>query len=133
MTLLSLLIQGTTIISVARRLGLVAEEVPNADDFGIQLDDNLPTSLQTIVLKESHFVNGNTLSSMTLPKGSLVIMIRRDEQYLIPNGTLQLQSGDILLLMQETASGESVQQNKKMSLPKMPNLSRLARGREQSK
>ena len=132
-TLLSLLIQGTTIISVARRLGLVAEEVPNADDFGIQLDDNLPTSLQTIVLKESHFVNGNTLSSMTLPKGSLVIMIRRDEQYLIPNGTLQLQSGDILLLMQETASGESVQQNKKMSLPKMSNLSRLARGREQSK
>lgn len=106
-TLLSLLVQGTTVISAARRLGLVEEETPHADDFGIQLDDSLPTSLDTIVLTDSHLSRGDTLGAMSLPKGSLVIMIKRDDRYIVPNGTLRLLPGDTLLLMQETESASN--------------------------
>ncbi|OKY85358.1 MAG: K+/H+ antiporter [Bacteroidales bacterium 52_46] len=102
-TLLSLIVQGTTVIAAARRLGLVEEEAPQADDFGIQLDDDMPTSLHTLVLTEEHFINGNTLGSMSLPQGSLVIMIKRSDKYMVPNGRLALHPGDTLLLMQESA------------------------------
>lgn len=93
--------QGTTVIAAARRLGLVEDEVPQADDFGIQLDDDMPTSLHTLVLSEDDFSRGNTLGSMSLPKGSLVIMIKRDDRYIVPNGSVALLPGDTLLLMQE--------------------------------
>lgn len=104
-TLLSLLVQGTTVISAARLLGLVKEPSPDADDFGIEIDDSMPTSLDTMVLTEDHFDRGNTLGAMSLPKGSLVIMIKRDDRYMVPNGTIPLHAGDTLLLMRE-AEGE---------------------------
>lgn len=102
-TLLSLIVQGTTVISAARRLGLVEDEAPQADEFGIQLDDDMPTSLHTLVLSEEHFLNGNTLGSMSLPEGALVIMIKRGDRYIVPNGTMALLAGDTLLLMQEVS------------------------------
>lgn len=105
-TLLSLLIQGTSVISVARRLGLVEEEKPQADDFGIEIDENMPTSLDTMVLEEGHFANGNTLGTMSLPEGSLVIMIKRDDRYIVPNGTMSLHPGDTLLLMQNAQDAD---------------------------
>ena len=101
-TLLSLLVQGTTVITAARRLGLVEEESPQADDFGIEIDDNMPTSLNTMMLADEHFSNGNTLGAMSLPKGTLVIMIKRADRYIIPDGTMPLHPGDTLLLMQES-------------------------------
>lgn len=101
-TLLSLLVQGTTVITAARRLGLVEEESPQANDFGIEIDDNMPTSLNTMVLADEHFSNGNTLGAMSLPKGTLVIMIKRADRYIIPDGTMPLHPGDTLLLMQES-------------------------------
>lgn len=102
-TLLSLIVQGTTVIAAARRLGLVEDEAPQADEFGIQLDDDMPTSLHTLVLSEEHFLNGNTLGSMSLPEGALVIMIKRGDKYMVPNGRVALHPGDTLLLMQESA------------------------------
>lgn len=102
-TLLSLIVQGTTVIAAARRLGLVEDEAPQADEFGIQLDDDMPTSLHTLVLSEEHFLNGNTLGSMSLPEGALVIMIKRGDRYIVPNGTMALLAGDTLLLMQEVS------------------------------
>lgn len=101
-TLLSLLVQGTTVIAAARCFGLVEEETPQPDDFGIELDDNLPTSLDTLILTGSDLAGGDTLGSMSLPEGALVIMIRRGDRYLVPNGTLRLLAGDALLLMRQT-------------------------------
>lgn len=101
-TLLSLLVQGTTVISAARRLGLVDDSRPEPDNFGIEIDDDIPTSLHTMVLTPGHFSRGNTLSAMSLPKGALVILVKRGNSYIVPNGTLALQPDDTLLLMQET-------------------------------
>lgn len=100
-TLLSLLIQGTTVISSARRLGLVENDAPADDDFGVELADELPTSLQTIELTERHLAGGNTLRDMHLPQGQLVMMIKRGNRYIVPNGTRKLLPGDRLLVIYE--------------------------------
>ena len=102
-TILSLLTQGTTVVSSARKLRLIDDSVTDSDDFGLDIDDSHTASLQTWRLKESDLSNGNTLKDMRLPEGSLVIMIRRNGKYIIPNGTRRLHAGDALLIIKDHA------------------------------
>lgn len=104
-TILSLLIQGTTVISAARRLDLVDSDSHGADDFGVELADELPTSLHTLTLTPEHLAKASTLSEMQLPAGSLVIMIRRGNRYIVPNGHRRLHHADTLLIIKEDESG----------------------------
>lgn len=103
-TLLSLLIQGTTVIASAKKLKLIDPDAKEDDDFGVELADDIPTSLQTLTLTEQHLAEGNTLRDMQLPAGSLVMMIRRDSRYIVPNGTRRLLPGDTLLIIREEKS-----------------------------
>lgn len=99
-TLLSLLIQGTTVISAAKRLDLISPDKPESD-FGVELSDELPTSLHTITLTEEQCTEGTTLRNLQLPEGSLVMMIRRGDSYIVPNGSRRLLPGDQLLIIKE--------------------------------
>lgn len=100
-TLLSLLVQGTTVIPAAKTLNLTDSSTSDDDDFGVELADELPTSLQTLTLTEQHLAQGDTLSAMRLPAGSLVMMVKRDGRYMVPNGSLRLKPSDILLIIRE--------------------------------
>ena len=100
-TLLSLIVQGTTVISSARRLGLVDASAGHEEDFGVEIDDSLPTSLRTHTLTADDLAAGNTLSSITIDDGGLVIMIRRGQRYIVPNGKRRLLPGDSLLIISE--------------------------------
>lgn len=104
-TLLSLLVQGTTVISSARRLGLTEAEGDGGgvDDFGVDLADNLPTALQAVKLTAEMLEGGNTLKDIRLPEGTLVMMVKRGDSYIVPNGTRRLHPGDRLLLIKEEA------------------------------
>lgn len=101
-TILSLVVQGTTVISSAKKLGLVDDTPAETDDFGVDLADEHSATLQTIVLKESDLKNGATLKDMKLPEGTLVMMIRRNGKYIVPNGTRRLVPDDALLLIKES-------------------------------
>lgn len=101
-TIISLLVQGTSVIACARSLRLVDDDTSETDDdFGVELPDELPTSLQTLTLTPRHLAGGATLRDMHLPAGSLVMMIRRGSRYIVPNGTRRLQPGDTLLIIKE--------------------------------
>ena len=100
-TLLSLLIQGTTVISSARKLKLVDDDSEEDDDFGIELPDELQSTLYSVNLTADKLAAGNTLRDMHLPAGSLVMMIKRGSRYIVPNGSVKLKCGDTLLIIQE--------------------------------
>lgn len=100
-TLLSLIIQGTTVIASAKQLRLIDTEAKEDEDFGVELADEIPTSLHTITLTDRDLESGNTLRDMRLPEKSLVMMIRRGVRYIVPNGTRKLQPGDTLLIIKE--------------------------------
>ena len=93
--------QGTTVIASAKHLKLLGNGAPKEDLFGVDLADGHPTSLQTIILTKEHLITGDTLQTMTLPEGALVMMIRRNNKYIIPDGKRQLLPGDALLLIKE--------------------------------
>ena len=96
-TLLSLALQGTTITTAARWLGLATDEDKTGNDFGIELPDELESKLSELKLTEESLVGGNQLKDMHFPKGTLVMMVKRGNSYIVPNGQLELKAGDILL------------------------------------
>ena len=100
-TLISLLVQGTTVLASARRLRLIDTEAADEEDFGVELADELPTALHTLTLTDRHLAEGNTLRHMHLPAGSLVMMIRRGNEHIVPNGSVELKAGDVLLIIEE--------------------------------
>lgn len=100
-TLLSLVVQGTSVMFRARKLNLIEAHTPSESDFGVEISSDLPTSLHTIVLTEEDLAGGNTLSDIKLPVGGLVMMIQRGSKYIVPNGKRKLHAGDSLLIIRE--------------------------------
>lgn len=100
-TLLSLLLQGTTITPLARRLHLDEPLIDDKSDFGVELPDDLNVNLSEIKLNEERLAKGNKLKDMNIPRGRLVIMIKRNKQFLVPDGTMELLPDDILLIISE--------------------------------
>ena len=102
-TLLSLLLQGTTLPFFARKLGLSAPLEKTGNDFGIELPEEIDTELTDLVVTPEMIEDGDTLKEMSLPEGALVMIVKRGKEFLVPNGSLHLQVGDKLLLISEGA------------------------------
>ena len=98
-TILSLVIQGTTVSFIANKLGLSIPVEKKSNEFGVELPEEINTNLSDMVITEKDIAGGDTLKEMSLPKGTLVMIVKRDEEFLIPNGTLKLHVGDRLLLI----------------------------------
>lgn len=96
-TLLSLSIQGTTITTCAQWLELATEEPKTGNEFGVELPEELGSQLTEMTLTEDDLANGNQLADMHFPEGTLVMMVKRGNSFIVPNGKLELYKGDILL------------------------------------
>ena len=100
-TLLSLLTQGTTLAAAARLLGLSAPLEKTGNEFGVELPDEIDSDLRDMTVTRRMLEKADTLKDMNLPTGTLVMLIKRDDEFLIPNGSLRLHEGDKLLLISE--------------------------------
>ena len=103
-TILSLVTQGTTISRVARALGLSTPMPKTGNEFGVELPEEIDSDLRDMTVTAELLRHGNTLKEMNLPNGTLVMIVKRGQEYLIPNGSLQLREGDKLLLIAEKKS-----------------------------
>lgn len=100
-TIVSLIIQGTTVSRAARLLGLSIPMPKTGNDFGVELPDEIDSDLKDMTVTPEILVQGDTLKDMNLPQGTLVMIVKRGDEYLIPNGSLKLHVGDKLLLISE--------------------------------
>ncbi|GAE83396.1 Na(+)/H(+) antiporter [Bacteroides reticulotermitis JCM 10512] len=101
-TILSLIIQGTTVSTAARLLRLSTPLVKTGNEFGVELPEEIDTKeLLDMTVTEAMLEQADTLKDMELPQGTLVMIVKRGNEFLIPNGTLLLHAGDQLLLISE--------------------------------
>lgn len=100
-TLLSLILQGTTLPFFARKLGLSAPMEKTGNDFGVELPNEIDTDLTDLTITPDMLADGDTLKEIVLPDGALVMIVKRGTEFLVPNGSLHLQAGDKLLLISE--------------------------------
>ncbi len=96
-TLLSLVIQGSTVSVMAKALGL-SYELPE-DSFGIDLPDKIKSALSEIEVREAFLAKGEQLKDIPLPANTLVVMVKRHEDYFVPTGGTELKLGDKLLVL----------------------------------
>ena len=105
-TIVSLVVQGTTISFVARILNLSKPLEKTGNDFGVELPEEIDSDLSDMTITKSMLEEADTLKDMNLPKGTLVMIVKRGDEFLIPNGTLKLHEGDKLLLISEKSKEE---------------------------
>ncbi len=96
-TILSLVIQGSTVSWMASKLGL-SKELPQ-DNFGIDLPDKIKSALSEIEVREAFLARGEQLKDISLPPNTLVVMVKRAEEYFVPTGSTALHLGDKLLVL----------------------------------
>lgn len=97
-TLISLIFQGMSIGWFAKKLHLDLPPEPEAK-FDIHIPEEMSSSLQEVTLTKDMLQHGNTLATMSIPKGHLAMMVKRGNKYLVPNGQLELFAGDTLLFI----------------------------------
>ena len=105
-TLLSLIIQGMTISAVARKLHLDLPQEKEGNEFGVELPDEIDSQLMDQTLTAEMLQNGNRLADMDIPKGTLVMLVKRGNEFIIPNGQVELFEGDKLLYISENPKKE---------------------------
>lgn len=100
-TIISLIVQGTTISSMARAMDLSLPMPKTGNDFGVELPEEIDSSLSDLTVTPDLLTQGNTLKDLNFSKGTLVMIVKRNNKYLVPNGSLKLQENDKLLLISE--------------------------------
>lgn len=80
--------RGDTVIQEGDRIVLGAEGYQ--DEMGI--------TLKELTLKERHPWSGQLIRDLDISRQTLIIMVRREGKVLIPNGSLRLLAGDVVLL-----------------------------------
>lgn len=103
--LTSVLVQGTTIPIVARRLGVDAplrsrrpsplEHVESGD---------ADTDLHEIEIPDGSPAEGRQLVELHLPEGALIVLINRNDDFVVPQGSTVLRAGDTVLLLADRDS-----------------------------
>ena len=100
-TLLSLIFQGMTIAPVAKWLSLDLPQEKEGNDFGVEIPEEIDSQLTDVTLTAEMLENGNRLMDMNISKGTLVMLVKRGKEFMIPNGRMELKVGDKLLYISE--------------------------------
>lgn len=100
-TIISLVVQGATLSQATRFLKLSAPLEKTGNEFGVELPEEIDSDLSEVTITTEMLEEADTLRDMNLPSGTLVMIVKRNDEFLIPNGTLRLHEGDKLLLISE--------------------------------
>lgn len=100
-TLLSLLLQGTTIPWMARILDQMSDQAEEAKTFNINVPDDMKGAMTELEINEKALQNGNLLMHLPLADNILIVLIKRNNNYLVPKGNTILKPGDKLLLISD--------------------------------
>ena len=120
-TIISLLVQGTTVSGMANLLGLSYEERESA--FDVNMHDDIKSVLTEVEVNDAMLRGGTTLRDIVLPDNTLVMMVCRDGDYFVPQGKTQLVQGDKLLVISDR--GEELEHTyKDMGIDDVMKLSR---------
>jgi cell volume regulation protein A len=102
--LTSILLQGTSLSLFARWLRV---EAPVRDEprspLSLEPDAGLQSELVDIEIPTGSPVAGKQIVGASIPTGALIVLVNRDNEFLVPNGGTVLQSGDRVLILANKA------------------------------
>jgi len=102
-TIISLLIQGTTVGFAAKVLNLIKPNEISSDEFGVALSEDIKSTMSEIVVSEKMLENGKRLMDMSMPENTLAVLVKRNGAYFVPQGNTELSAGDKVLVISDNA------------------------------
>lgn len=99
-TILSLVIQGTTVTSIAKWLGMI-DEPARKNEFSIELPEEIKSAMSEIDITPAVLAHGNKLMELSLPDHTLAVMVKREGLFFIPKGNTELKENDKLLMISD--------------------------------
>ena len=106
---ISVLLQGTTIPMISRWLKVAA---PIVQKFRYPIEYNPETSVKSelveVPVPATSAVIGRSLVELALPAGSLIVLIRRGDDVLVPRGATEIAADDALLVLAEPEAIRSI-------------------------
>ena len=94
---MSMLCQGTLLPAAARKLKLIDNNSDVLKTFNDYKEEDSITMMRMFI-PENHNWQNKKLSEITLPTGSLAVMIKRGEQTIIPRGDTVILANDSVIL-----------------------------------
>ena len=100
-TLVSLLTQGSSLSSMAEKLQLAIPQpkLKRLEHFDLDLPEEIESSATELEITEEMLAGGRMLRNISMPGQTLVILVRRGEDFFVPTGTSELEVGDQLLII----------------------------------
>ena len=98
--LISALVHGTSIPTVARWLGLAAPlEEKRKLSLEFEVDPNTPSELIELTIPPEAPAVGKQVVDLGLPEGALIILMQKESERFVPCGSTVIEAGDTLLLL----------------------------------
>jgi cell volume regulation protein A len=109
--LISALLQGSTLPFAARKLGLVLDdEIKESSTLEIVKVAKSKRELIEIEVSKLSPALNKTISEISLPDNTVVAMIARGEQTLIPKGSTKIETGDQIFIITKLLDKNAVEQ-----------------------
>ncbi len=103
-SLTSVLLQGTTLGSVAKWLHVsVPEKAKQKTPIDIELSDTMKSELKEIEIGEGSPAAGKKILELGFPRAALIAIIKRNGVFITPNGTTVIEPGDKLVIIAENS------------------------------
>lgn len=102
-TLVSLVVQGTTLAWMAGRLNLLdtPDELGKVKDFDMEFSDEIKSVLAEVTITGQILNYGDKLLNLPLPENCLAVLVKRGDAYFVPSGKTELTLGDKILLISD--------------------------------
>lgn len=100
-TLISLLVQGTTVQYMAEKLDLVDNNVKEHVFKEVDLPQEIKSAISEMIVSRSMIQKSNMLKDLPLPDHTLAIMVQRSGSFFIPRGHTELSVDDHVLFISD--------------------------------
>ncbi|NJB86564.1 cell volume regulation protein A [Lewinella marina] len=96
----SVLIQGTTLSLFAKWLKVaLPEQAKKLNATDLLLADNPKAEMQEFTITPDCYAVEKEIVQLGFPKNAIIAMIKREGNYLLPNGSTKLETGDSLIVL----------------------------------
>lgn len=101
-TILSLLVQGTSIPWIAKKLHLsYPQKKQGKSEFEMEFSEEIKSAMSEVIVTEESLRFGDRMMDIPLPDKTLVVMVKRGDSYFIPRGNTKIQTGDRMLIISD--------------------------------
>lgn len=102
-TIVSLLVQGTSIPFVAKLLKLSDESHKNKalQEFDVEFSEDIKSVMSEVTVDKQMLQHGKKIMEIPLPDNLLIVLVKRDGRYFVPQGNTELEVGDIALVISD--------------------------------